>query len=355
MSVSSINNISTANSSSSNNTSNNNNNNNNHSPNQQQTLVTSIANSQIVRKRKVKFTIHLNIQELLSVSYLNGVLFCKVRLCDGGNHISYSSKKEVSNSSVSWSTDLPIQFDVKTVQLYTITSDLQSTLAMSVVGYEPCLCRVSVRKELRGGKSYQKLGYVDYNLADYILKYQQEYQQLEEHHHHHQQQPEFCVNRILKEYDASTSSNASSKKTHQRLDNSYLKVNIKVTEAVNGKRTKLDSMTLKKTPLTTMNNATIKTTMLSNAQMQPFQSTMLAEDETDLVEIEAVQSKGLVVLAKKGLLLANNNNQPSLLIANANSNVNAGGGEKMASHSFTFKNPSSFIQGHNRFFFFLNI
>ena len=66
-----------------------------------------------IRKRKVKFTVSwllimagfmlrfdfvflfqvvLNIEELLSVPYLNGVLFCKVRLCDGGNHVSYSSK-----------------------------------------------------------------------------------------------------------------------------------------------------------------------------------------------------------------------------------------------------------------------
>ena len=45
-----------------------------------------------IRKRKVKFTIQLAIQELMSVPYVNGVLFCKVRLCNGGNHVSFSSK-----------------------------------------------------------------------------------------------------------------------------------------------------------------------------------------------------------------------------------------------------------------------
>ena len=69
-----------------------------------------------------------------------------------------------------------------------------------------------MRKELRGGKSYQKLGYVDYNLSDYILKYQQQNDQ------------EFCVNRILKEYDT------NSKKNQQRLDNSYLKIKIRILD-----------------------------------------------------------------------------------------------------------------------------
>ena len=227
--------------------------------------------------------IQLSIRELLSISYLNGVLFCKVRLCDGGNHVSYSLKynkmirfsyaccccsfgfwltqisnstncrKEVSNSSVSWSNDPPIQFEVKTVQLYavchqsstsadTITNNntntnnnINTVNNIHLLGYEPCLCRISVRKELRGGKSYQKLGYVDYNLADFIFKYQQDLLLLGGSS---QSSPlasppppgDFCVSRILKEYETSTSSivNSTSKKNHQRLDNSYLKVNIKV-------------------------------------------------------------------------------------------------------------------------------
>jgi len=46
-----------------------------------------------IRKRKVKFMIQLAIEELLSVPYLNGVLFCKVRLCDGGHYVSYSMSR----------------------------------------------------------------------------------------------------------------------------------------------------------------------------------------------------------------------------------------------------------------------
>lgn len=206
-----------------------------------------------IRKRKVKFTIQLTIQELLSVPYLNGVLFCKVRLCDGGHYVSYSSKKEVSNSSVQWSNDSPIQFDVKTTQFYQYTTvatspthDNSSQINSNnnnghnnnfiITGYEPCLCRISVRKELRGGKSYQKLGYVDCNLTDFIYQYQLEQNQLIHiknngylQSNNYMSNDEFCVNRILKEYE--TGSHISSKKSQQRLDNSYLKIKIKIIDS----------------------------------------------------------------------------------------------------------------------------
>lgn len=95
-----------------------------------------------------------------------------------------------------------------------------------------------MRKELRGGKSYQKLGYVDYNLSDYIFKYQQElYACLLNSSSLNPQfiktnSAEYGVNRILKEYEHHSSglSASSSKKNQQRLDNSYLKIKIKVID-----------------------------------------------------------------------------------------------------------------------------
>ncbi len=53
---------------------------------------------------------------------------------------------------------------------------------------------------MRGGKSYQKLGYIDYNLSDYINKNE-------------------TINRVLKEYDSKN-----------RLDNSYLKIKLNINE-----------------------------------------------------------------------------------------------------------------------------
>jgi hypothetical protein len=44
---------------------------------------------------------------------------------------------------------------------------------------------------------------------------------------------EFCVNRILKEYENLNSTSSATKKNHQRLDNSYLKINIKIIESGN--------------------------------------------------------------------------------------------------------------------------
>lgn len=143
----------------------------------------------------------------------------------------FLSRKEVSNSSVLWSDDAPIQFDVKTVQSYATTAtsgqsqSQSSSSSVMVIGYDQSLCRISVRKELRGGKSYQKIGYVDYNLTDFISKY---------HETMNAPNPEneFCVNRILKEYDTTSgSSSTASKKNQQRLDNSYLKIKIKIVDS----------------------------------------------------------------------------------------------------------------------------
>lgn len=32
---------------------------------------------------------------------------------------------------------------------------------------DPCILRISVRKEIKGGRSYQKLGFIDLNLAEF--------------------------------------------------------------------------------------------------------------------------------------------------------------------------------------------
>jgi hypothetical protein len=32
---------------------------------------------------------------------------------------------------------------------------------------DPCMLRISIRKEIKGGRSYQKLGYADFNLASF--------------------------------------------------------------------------------------------------------------------------------------------------------------------------------------------
>jgi hypothetical protein len=197
----------------------------------------------------------------------------------------------VSNSSVLWTNDSKIQFDIKVVQLYTFQTQTTVPTANSnqiqlsnssssthtilksqnrktlknnpssspnlisfasgpssssatftssnlvnsnnqilIIGYEPCYFRISVRKELRGGKSYQKLGYIDYNLSDFILqKYQNQNNDSNsnlnmDNSNSSNNNIEYCVNRVLKEYDSQM------KKNQQRLDNSYLKIKIKIID-----------------------------------------------------------------------------------------------------------------------------
>jgi len=271
----------------------------------------------------------------------------------------------VLNSSVSWSTDLPIQFDVKTIQLYTLnnvntnnntnnintinisnqnqinTNDSNSIVVspqqkMTIIGYEPCLCRISVRKELRGGKSYQKLGYVDYNLTDYIFKYQQ--QQLDP--------PliqsttnEFCINRILKEYDVSNSSNiSSSKKNHQRLDNSYLKINIKIIDSNSNQLTKKSNNNTNKLQIDN-----IQTLTTSNNDIKLLNTNKSTDSLND----------NLISIKNSILNTSSNNNSSSSsnqIIFNANSNQLSINSQPITSQSFTFSNKNTqVIHGHIRF------
>ncbi len=277
----------------------------------------------------------------------------------------FFNRKEVLNSSVSWSTDLPIQFDVKTIQLYTLNNvntninnnnintintnnqtqvsqnDSNSIVVspqqkMTIIGYEPCLCRISVRKELRGGKSYQKLGYVDYNLTDYIFKYQQ-----------HQLDPpmiqsttnEFCINRILKEYDASNSSNiSSSKKNHQRLDNSYLKINIKIVDS--------------------NSNQSSKKSSINTSKLQTDNMEILTTSNNDIKSLNTNKSNDSLndnlISIKNSILNASSNNNSSSssnqIIFNPNSNQLTLNSQPITSQSFTFSNKNSqVIHGHNRF------
>lgn len=139
------------------------------------------------KRRKCKLNVKVTIQELLGVPYINGMFFCKVRLINGGSFESFTARRELLSTSVLW--DQLFAFEVKLF----LNSELRK--------YEDCLLRISVRKELKGGKTLQKLGFVDYNLADYLNKSE-------------------VLKRVLKGYDDKT-----------RYDNSYLKIHLECAEA----------------------------------------------------------------------------------------------------------------------------
>ena len=46
----------------------------------------------LMKKKKFKFQTTFTLEELTAVPFVNGVLFCKVRLLDGGDFVSLSSR-----------------------------------------------------------------------------------------------------------------------------------------------------------------------------------------------------------------------------------------------------------------------
>ncbi|XP_076455154.1 EEIG family member 2-like isoform X1 [Babylonia areolata] len=105
------------------------------------------------KKKKYKFKVHLELEELESVPFVTGILFCKVRLHDGGSYVDFSPREDIRSNCVRWNTEF--NFPCK------------MTASANTGVLDPCVCRISVRKEVRGGRSHQKLGFVDLNLAQF--------------------------------------------------------------------------------------------------------------------------------------------------------------------------------------------
>uniref|UniRef100_A0A1A7WFC2 Family with sequence similarity 102, member B, a n=1 Tax=Iconisemion striatum TaxID=60296 RepID=A0A1A7WFC2_9TELE len=106
----------------------------------------------LIKKKKFKFRIDVDLEELSSVPFVNGVLFCKVRLLDGG-FADESSRKSVQANCVHWK------------KRFSFICKMSANAGTGVL--DPCVCRVSVRKELKGGKSFAKLGFADLNLSEF--------------------------------------------------------------------------------------------------------------------------------------------------------------------------------------------
>ncbi|KAM9349734.1 EEIG family member 2-like [Symphorus nematophorus] len=106
----------------------------------------------LMKKKRFKFKVDFNLEELSSVPFVNGVLFCKVRLLDGG-FAEESSREAVQANCVHWK------------KRFSFMCKMSANAGTGVL--DPCVCRVSVRKELKGGKSFAKLGFADLNLSEF--------------------------------------------------------------------------------------------------------------------------------------------------------------------------------------------
>jgi len=97
--------------------------------------------------------VDLTLNELTEVSFGKAILFAKVRQLDGGSFQQTSNREEVVNHTVKY--DFRCSFPTKMA-------------ANSSTGIlDSCKCRVSIRKEEKGGRNFRKIGFVDLDLAEY--------------------------------------------------------------------------------------------------------------------------------------------------------------------------------------------
>ncbi|KAM9428877.1 EEIG family member 2-like [Salvelinus alpinus] len=106
----------------------------------------------MMKKKKFKFKVDFELDELSSVPFVNGVLFCKVRLLDRG-FTKESSREQVQANCVRWR------------KRFSFLCKMSANARTGVL--DPCVCRVSVRKEMKGGKTFAKLGFADLNLSEF--------------------------------------------------------------------------------------------------------------------------------------------------------------------------------------------
>lgn len=160
----------------------------------------------MMKKKKYKFSVEVDLEELTAVPFVNAVLFAKLRLLDGGSFVDHSTREEVQEHTVRWNAK------------FEFLCKMSANASTGVL--EPCILRISVRKELKGGRSFQKLGFTDLNLAEFAGA-------------------GLCRTRCLLEgYDA-----------RHRQDNSMLRVAIKMNMLSGDILFKVPSPSLKQTQL----------------------------------------------------------------------------------------------------------
>ncbi|XP_011506452.1 PREDICTED: protein FAM102B [Ceratosolen solmsi marchali] len=160
----------------------------------------------MMKKKKYKFSVEVGLEELTAVPFVSAVLFAKLRLLDGGSFVDHSTREEVQEHTVRWNAS------------FKFLCKMSANASTGVL--DPCILRISVRKESKGGRSFQKLGFSDLNLAEFAGA-------------------GLCRRRCLLEgYDA-----------RHRQDNSMLRVAIKMNMLSGDILFKVPSPSLKQTQL----------------------------------------------------------------------------------------------------------
>ena len=104
-------------------------------------------------KKRYVFQVHFTLDELISIPFLSSLFFVKVKLASPLSPVSFISKKyEVSNHTI------------KILEQIIFYSKFSSKNDGVI---QPLILHISIRRELMGGKSYEKLGYVNIDLSQY--------------------------------------------------------------------------------------------------------------------------------------------------------------------------------------------
>ncbi|VDN07855.1 unnamed protein product [Thelazia callipaeda] len=98
-----------------------------------------------LKKRGYKFHVDLELLHLSDVPL--------VRLLNGGAFEGVTERVQVYNHSANWNSHFNFSCRISPDPLTGVL--------------ETCACRISLRKEQKGGKTYSKLGFVDINLAQF--------------------------------------------------------------------------------------------------------------------------------------------------------------------------------------------
>uniref|UniRef100_V9L206 C2 NT-type domain-containing protein n=1 Tax=Callorhinchus milii TaxID=7868 RepID=V9L206_CALMI len=106
----------------------------------------------LVRRKRFRFAVGLTMEKLSAVPFVTGILFCKIRV-RGSSFSEVTSREEVRDHCVRWR------------KKSRFTCSMSADPVTGVL--EPCVCRVSVRKEVKGGKEHVKLGYAELDVAQF--------------------------------------------------------------------------------------------------------------------------------------------------------------------------------------------
>ncbi|ESO02510.1 hypothetical protein HELRODRAFT_66319 [Helobdella robusta] len=109
----------------------------------------------ILKKKQFRFDVSLKVEELSLVPFVNAVLYCKLRFIGNGKRlIGQTPGLELQDHRVVWNKKF--------------TFPCKMTANSTTMELDATCCRISIRREMKGGRAHHKIGFVDLNLSEYV-------------------------------------------------------------------------------------------------------------------------------------------------------------------------------------------